>query len=31
MVKINIDNLVNLLNMAKEKGCTKVKLQLYED
>jgi sialic acid synthase SpsE len=31
MVKTNIDNLVNLLNKAKEKGCTKVKLQLYED
>jgi hypothetical protein len=31
MVKTNIDNLVNLLNIAKEKGCTKVKLQLYED
>lgn len=31
MVKTTIDNLVSLLNKAKEKGCAKVKLQLYED
>ncbi len=31
MVKTNIDNLINLLNMAKENGCTKVKLQFYEN
>src|SRR5574337_541834 len=31
MVKTTIDNLLSLLNKAKEKGCTKVKLQLYED
>jgi sialic acid synthase SpsE len=31
MVKTSIDNLVNLLNKAKESGCSKVKLQLYED
>lgn len=31
MVKTTIDNLVNLLNKAKEKGCSKVKLQLYEN
>lgn len=31
MVKTAIDNLVSLLNKAKEKGCTNVKLQLYED
>lgn len=30
MVKTTIDNLVSLLNEAKEKGCSKVKLQLYE-
>lgn len=31
MVKTTIDNLINLLNKAKEKGCSQVKLQLYED
>ena len=31
MVKTNIDTLMNLLNKAKEKRCSKVKLQLYED
>lgn len=31
MVKIKIDSLISLLNEAKEKGCTKVKLQLYEN
>lgn len=31
MVKTTIDNLVSLLNKAKEKGCAHVKLQLYED
>lgn len=31
MVKTKIDTLINLLNEAKEKGCTKVKLQLYEN
>lgn len=31
MVKTTIDNLVSLLNEAKEKGCSKVKLQLYEN
>jgi hypothetical protein len=31
MIKTTIDNLINLLNKAKEQGCTKVKLQLYED
>lgn len=31
MVKTSIDNLLRLLNEAKEKGCTKVKLQLYEN
>lgn len=31
MVKTSIDNVVSLLNKAKESGCSKVKLQLYED
>jgi sialic acid synthase SpsE len=31
MVKTKIDTLISLLNEAKEKGCTKVKLQLYEN
>ena len=31
MVKANIETLVSLLQQAKEKGCTKVKLQLYEN
>ncbi|MDO9184485.1 MAG: hypothetical protein Q7W13_00625 [Bacteroidia bacterium] len=31
MVKTTIDNVINLLNKAKESGCSKVKLQLYED
>lgn len=31
MVKTTIDTLISLLNEAKEKGCTKVKLQLYEN
>ena len=31
MVKTTVDNLVSLLSKAKEKGCTNVKLQLYED
>lgn len=31
MVKTTIDNLVTLLNEAKGKGCSKVKLQLYEN
>lgn len=31
MVKTTIDNLLGLLNGAKEKGCTKVKLQLYDN
>lgn len=31
MVKTTIDNLVSLLNKAKESGCKRVKLQLYED
>lgn len=31
MVQIKIDTLIDLLTEAKEKGCTKVKLQLYEN
>ena len=31
MVKTTIDNLITLLNNAKKQGCSKVKLQLYED
>ena len=31
MVKTTIDNLLILLNNAKKQGCSKVKLQLYED
>lgn len=31
MVKTTIDTLISLLNEAKEKGCTKMKLQLYEN
>lgn len=31
MVKTTIDNMASLLTKAKEKGCTKLKLQLYED
>lgn len=30
MIKTKIDALISLLNEAKEKGCSKVKLQLYE-
>jgi len=31
MVKTKIENLLNLLTEAKKNGCTKVKLQLYEE
>ncbi|MBS1635390.1 MAG: hypothetical protein JST26_05660 [Bacteroidetes bacterium] len=30
MIKTTIDKLLSLLDEAKQKGCTKVKLQLYE-
>jgi len=31
MKNTNIDSFINLLSEAKAKGCTKVKLQLYEN
>lgn len=31
MVKTKIETLIGLLNEAKEKGCSKVKLQLYDN
>ena len=30
MIKTNIDTLISLLQDAQKKGCTQVKLQLYE-
>ncbi len=30
MIKTNIDDLLHLLQQAKEKGCKRVKLQLYD-